>query len=188
MPINQEAQEAAALQEHWLAYLVEGILLVLLGAAAIVVPGWSTLTVTIFLGWLFLLSGLVGLITTFWLKRAPGFWWSLLSAILAVVVGDLLIGWPISGAMSLTLALLIYFVAEGIFSIMFGLAHQRSLSHRWGWLVLNGIIDLFLVGVILFGLPGNAAWILGLLVGIDLVYGGSALIAVSLTARRSKSA
>ena len=59
--------------------------------------------------------------------------------------------------MSLTLALLIYFVAEGIFSIMFGLAHQRSLSGRWGWLVLNGIIDLFLVGVILFGLPGTAA-------------------------------
>jgi uncharacterized membrane protein HdeD (DUF308 family) len=72
----------------------------------------------------------------------------------------LLIGWPISGAMSLTLALLIYFVAEGIFSIMFGLEHQRALAGRWGWLVLNGIIDLFLVGVILFGLPGTAAWVL----------------------------
>jgi hypothetical protein len=74
------------------------------------------------------------------------------------------------------------------FSIMFGLAHQRSLSGRWGWLVPNGIIDLFLVGVILFGLPGTAAWVLGLQVGIDLVYGGSALIALSLSAHRSKSA
>jgi len=122
------SQEAAALREHWLAYLIEGILLVVLGAAAMVVPSWATLTVKIFLGWLFLLSGLVGLITTFWLKRAPGFWWSLLSAVLAVVVGVLLIGWPVSGAMSLTLALLIYFVAEGVFSIMFGLAHQRSVG------------------------------------------------------------
>jgi len=114
------SQEAAALREHWLAYVIEGILLVVLGAAAIVVPSWATLTVAIFLGWLFLLSGLVGLITTFWLKRAPGFWWSLLSAVLAVVVGALLIGWPISGAMSLTLALLIYFVAEGIFRSCLG--------------------------------------------------------------------
>jgi uncharacterized membrane protein HdeD (DUF308 family) len=108
--------------------------------------------------------------------------------VLGVVVGALLIGWPVSGAMSLTLALLIYFVADGIFSIMFGLAHQRSMSGRWGWLVVNGIVDLFLVGVIAFGLPGSAAWILGLLVGIDLVYGGVALIALSLTARKSNPA
>jgi uncharacterized membrane protein HdeD (DUF308 family) len=182
------SQEAIALREHWLAYLIEGVLLIVLGAAAIVVPSLATLTVTIFLGWLFLVSGIVGLITTFWLKRAPGFWWSLLSALLAVVVGALLIGWPVSGAISLTLALLIYFAAEGIFLIMFGLEHQRSLSGRWGWLVLNGIVDLFLVGVILFGAPGSPAWVLGLLVGIDLVYGGSALIALSLTAHGSKSA
>jgi uncharacterized membrane protein HdeD (DUF308 family) len=109
MPISQEA---TALREQWLAYLIEGILLMVLGVAAIVVPSWATLTVTVFLGWLFLVSGIVGLITTLWLKRAPGFWWSLLSAVLAVVVGALLIGWSVSSAMSLTLALLIYFAAE----------------------------------------------------------------------------
>jgi uncharacterized membrane protein HdeD (DUF308 family) len=185
MPMSQEA---AALHEHWLAYLIEGALLAVLGAAAIVVPSIATLALTIFLGWLFLVSGIIGLITTFWLRQAPGFWWSLLSGVLGVVVGALLIGWPVSGAMSLTLALLIYFVADGIFSIMFGLAHQRSMSGRWGWLVVNGIVDLFLVGVIAFGLPGSAAWILGLLVGIDLVYGGVALIALSLTARKSNPA
>lgn len=182
------SEEAIALRDRWLAYLIEGVLLVVLGMAAIVVPNWATLTVTIFLGWVFLVSGIVGLITTFWLNRAPGFWWSLLSAVLGLVVGALLIGWPVSGAMSLTLALLIYFFAEGIFSIMFGLEHQRSLSGRWGWLVLNGIIDLFLVGAILYGLPSAAAWVVGVLVGIDLVYGGSALIALSLAAHRSKSA
>jgi uncharacterized membrane protein HdeD (DUF308 family) len=129
------SQEAAALREHWLAYLIEGILLVVLGAAAIVVPSWATLTVTIFLGWLFLLSGLVGLITTFWLKRAPGFWWSLLSAVLAVVVGALLIGWPVSGAMSLTLALLIYFVAEKAFvrSCLGSRTSARCRAAGVGW-------------------------------------------------------
>jgi uncharacterized membrane protein HdeD (DUF308 family) len=182
------SQAGVALREHWLAYLIEGILLVVLGAAAILVPNWATLTVTIFLGWIFLVSGIAGLITTFWLRRAPGFWWSLLSAVLAIVIGALLIGWPVGGAISLTLALLVYFAMEGIFSIMFGLEHQRSLSGRWGWLVLNGVIDLFLVGVILVGLPNIAAWVLGLLVGIDLVYGGSALMALSLTARTKNPA
>ena len=185
MTIGQEA--ATALRERWLAYLIEGIVLVVLGVAAIVLPNWATLSVTILLGWLFLFSGIVGLITTFWLQQAPGFWWSLLSAVLAIVVGALLIGWPVGGALSLTLALLIYFALEGIFSIMFGLEYQRALSGRWGWLVLNGIIDLFLVGVILIGLPGTAVWVLGLLVGIDLVYGGVALIALSLAAHSHRA-
>jgi uncharacterized membrane protein HdeD (DUF308 family) len=180
-------EAATALRERWLAYLIEGTVLVVLGVAAIVLPNWATLSVTISLGWLFLCSGIVGLITTFWLKRAPGFWWSLLSAVLAIVIGALLIGWPVSGAMSLTLALLIYFAMEGIFSIMFGLEYQRALSSRWIWLVLNGVIDLFLVGVILVGLPGTAVWVLGLLVGIDLVYGGVALIALSLTAHSARN-
>ena len=182
------SEETTALRDHWGAYLIEGILLMVLGAAAIVLPNWATLTVTIFLGWLFFVSGIAGLITTFWLKGAPGFWWSLLSAVLAIVVGGLLIGWPVGGAISLTVALLIYFVAEGIFSIMFGLEHQRALSGRWGWLVFNGVIDLFLVGVIVVGLPNVAAWVPGLLVGIDLVYGGLALIVLSLAAHASKPA
>jgi uncharacterized membrane protein HdeD (DUF308 family) len=181
-------QETMALREHWVAYLIEGILLVLLGAAAIFVPVWATLTVTIFLGWLFLFAGIFGLIATFWLKEAPGFWWSLLSAVLAIVVGVLLIGWPVSGAISLTLVLIAYFVLEGIFSIMFGLEHKRLLSGRWGWLVLNGIIDLVLAGIILYGLPGTAVWVLGILVGIDLVFGGMALIALSLAAHKGRSA
>ncbi len=174
---------AKALHAHWVAYLIEGIVLVALGAAAIVVPPLATLAVAIFLGWLFLISGILGLITTFWMKHAPGFWWSLLSALLGIVVGGLLIGWPVSGAISLTLVLIVFFVIEGIFSILFGLEHQRALSGRWFWLVLNGVIDLVLAGIIFFGLPGSAAWALGLLVGIDLVFGGVALIGMALHAR-----
>ena len=88
-------------------------------------------------------------------------------------------------AETLTLALLIYFAAEGIFSIMFR-APALAVG-ALGWLVLNGFIGLFLVGVVLVGVPGTATW-MGLLVSIDPVYGGSALIALSLTAHRRKSA
>src|SRR5947208_3518522 len=81
----------ATLHKHWVLYLIEGIILVLLGAAAVIVPPLGTLAVTIFLGWLFLISGVVGLITTFWMRPAPGFWWSLISAILGIAAGLVLI-------------------------------------------------------------------------------------------------
>jgi len=173
------------LHGHWVAFLIEGIVLVILGAAAILVPPLATLAVAIFLGWLFLVSGVIGLISSFWMKSAPGFWWSLLSAVLGIVVGALLIGWPVSGAVSLTLVLIAFFVIEGVISILYAFEHKRALSGRWFWLALNGIIDLVLAGVILAGLPGTAVWALGLLVGIDLVFGGFALITMSLHARNS---
>ena len=174
-----------ALHAHWVAYLIEGIVLVVLGMAAILVPVLATLAVAIFLGWLFLISGILGLVTTFWMKHAPGFWWSLLSAVLGIVVGSLLIGWPVSGAISLTLVLIAFFVIEGMLSILFGFEHKSALSGRWGWMVLNGVIDLVLAGIIFAGLPGSAVWALGLLVGIDLVFGGMALIGMALHAKNA---
>ncbi len=174
---------ATSMQEHWVLFLVEGIILVILGLAAIIVPPLATLAVAIFLGWLFLISGIVGLVTTFWMRHAPGFWWSLLSAVLGIVAGIVLIGWPVSGAISLTLVLIVFFVIEGVASIMFALEHRRELSGRWGWMLASGIVDLILAAIIFAGLPLSAAWALGLLVGINLVFGGSALIAMALHAR-----
>jgi uncharacterized membrane protein HdeD (DUF308 family) len=164
-------------------FLIEGIVLVVLGILAIIVPPLATITFTLFLGWLFLISGIMGLITTFWARQAPGFWWSLLSAVLAIAAGIVLLVWPISGAISLTLLLIVFFIIEGVLSIMYALEHKKELSGRWGWMLASGIIDLILAGIILIGLPGTAAWALGLLVGINMLFGGSALIAMALHAR-----
>ena len=176
------------LHAHWAAFLIEGIVLLILGVAAIMIPPFATLVVAIFLGWIFLISGVLGMITTFWMKQAPGFRWSFLSAVLAIAVGIVLIGWPASGAVSLTLVLIAFFIIEGVLSIMFAIEHKRALSGRWAWLMFNGIIDLVLAAVIVAGLPGTAAWAVGLLVGIDLVFGGMALIAMALQARGSAQA
>jgi uncharacterized membrane protein HdeD (DUF308 family) len=174
---------AQSIREHWVLFLIEGIVLVVLGFLAIVVPPLATIAVTIFLGWLFLISGIVGLITTFWARHAPGFWWSLLSAILAIAAGIVLLAWPISGAVSLTLLLIVFFTIEGILSIMYALEHKKELSGRWSWMLASGIIDLILAAIILLGLPGTVAWALGLLVGINMLFGGVALIAMALHAR-----
>jgi uncharacterized membrane protein HdeD (DUF308 family) len=172
-----------SLHEHWVLFLIEGVILLVLGAAAIVVPQLATLALAIFLGWLFLVSGIVGVITTVWLRHAPGFVWSLLSAVLAIVVGVALVGWPASGALSLTLVVTAFFFVEGVASVMFALEHKRSLSGRWGWMLGSGIVDLVLGVLLLVGFPGAAVWLIGLMVGINLVFGGISLIAMALHAR-----
>ena len=179
---------ANALHEHWKLYLVEGIVLVVLGVIAILVPPIATLAVTLVLGWLFLISGLIGLYTSFMLRQAPGFWWSLISAVLGIVVGLLLLISPLQGALSLTLVLIAFFVVEGIASIMFALEHKRELSGQWGWMLFSGLIDLVLAVIILAGLPGTAAWALGLLVGINMIFGGWALVLLALAARKAAGA
>jgi len=76
-----ESHLASALRDSWRFLLIEGVILAVLGIAAIVVPPVATLAVEIILGWLFLASGMVGLVMTFLMRRAPRFWWSLLSAV-----------------------------------------------------------------------------------------------------------
>jgi uncharacterized membrane protein HdeD (DUF308 family) len=173
----------ASLRDYWVLFLIEGIILVALGLAAITIPVVATFAVAIFLGWLFLVSGVVGLVTTFWMRQAPGFWWSLLSAVLAIITGVILIGWPVTGAVSLTLVLIVFFVIEGVASIMLAIQHRQRLSGRWGWLLASGIVDIILAGLLLVGLPGTATWALGLLVGINMLFGGASLIAMALHAR-----
>jgi uncharacterized membrane protein HdeD (DUF308 family) len=174
---------ATTLHEHWLLFLIEGIVLAVLGAAAIIVPPLATLSVAIFLGWIFLISGITGLITTVRMRHAPGFAWSLLSAVLGIVAGFVLIAFPASGALSLTLVVIIFFAIEGGATIMYALEHKRELSGRWGWMLVSGLVDLFLAGVILAGFPVSAAWAVGLLVGINMMFGGVALIMMALRAR-----
>jgi len=174
---------AQSIREHWVLFLIEGIILVVLGILAIIVPPLATITFTLFLGWLFLISGIMGLITTFWARHAPGFWWSLLSAVLAIAAGIVLLVEPLRGAITLTLLLIVFFIIEGVLTIMYAFEHKKDLSGRWGWMLVSGIIDLILAAIILVGLPGTAAWALGLLVGINMLFGGSALIAMALHAR-----
>ena len=179
---------AGALHAHWGLFLAEGIILVILGVAAIALPLIATLAFTIIIGWVFLVAGVVGLVTTFWARGAPGFWWSLISAIIAIAAGVVLLLWPISGSISLTLVLIAFFIIEGIASIMYAIEHRNQATGQWLWMLVSGIIDLILAGIIFAGLPGTAFWALGLLVGINMVFGGAALIAMAMAARHPNSA
>lgn len=202
MPANQRSDSdqisgsvAKSMHDHWFLFLVEGVALIVLGLLAVMVPSIGTSYVTVAVGWLFLGSGALGLATTFWARHAPGFWWSLVSAVLAILVGVVLIanksqelyggllGWPFETAGPLRLILVLFFLVEGGASIMFAIEHRRQFSGRWAWMFASGIIDIVLASIIIFDLPGTSAWTMGLLVGINMILGGVALIAMGLHAR-----
>jgi uncharacterized membrane protein HdeD (DUF308 family) len=177
-----------AVRRHWVLFLTEGIVLVVLGILALLAPQVASVAVTVFFGWLLLLSGIMGLVATFRARQAPGFWWSLLSAVIGIVAGVLLIGWPLAGTLSLTAVLIAFLFAEGLVTIMYALEHRSALSGRWGWMLASGIVDVGLGVLLLIGLPGTAFWALGLLLGISLIFGGWALIFMALHARPTPTA
>ena len=103
------------------------------------------------------------------------------------MVGGWILAAPAGGVVSLTLVLIVFFVMEGVASIMFAIEHRNEFSGRWGWMLASGVIDLVLAAMIYTGLPGSAAWAIGLLVGINMMFGGVALIGMALQARSEVS-
>jgi uncharacterized membrane protein HdeD (DUF308 family) len=179
------AAVANTVRQHWQLFLLEGIALVILGLLAIAAPAFASIAATIFFGWLLLISGGVGLIATLRARHAPGFVWALLSALLALAAGVLLIASPLQGTFSLTAILIAFLIIEGVVSIAYALEHRSNRSGRWAWVFASGVLDLVLGGILFAGLPGDAFWALGLLLGINLVFGGWSLIAMALHARQA---
>ncbi|MBR0735312.1 HdeD family acid-resistance protein [Bradyrhizobium liaoningense] len=176
-----------AVKAHWKAFLFEGILLAALGIAALILPPLASLATAIFLGWMFLIAGIGGLIVTYWARSTPGFWWSLISAALAVLAGGILLARPMQAVLTLTIVLGAYFLAEGVATIMYALEHRRELSSRWSWLLIAGLVDIAISFMVIAGLPSSAEWAIGVLVGINLLFGGATLIGMALAARKSNT-
>ena len=154
----------------------------ILGILAVGEPMVASIAVTLFAGWLFLFSGIVGLAGLFTAHRVPGFVWALITAILAIIVGIYLIWRPMSGVVSLTLAVGAFFGAQGIVQIITAIEHRRVLR-SWGWVVFTGIANVILALIIWGGFPGTADWVLGLLFGINLLLWGFSLIMTAIACR-----
>jgi uncharacterized membrane protein HdeD (DUF308 family) len=179
---DQGQGAGAAIRRHWVLFLIQGIIMVVLGILAIGEPMVASVAVALFAGWLFLFSGIVALAGVFTTRHVPGFWWGLLSALLGIVIGIYLIWRPLAGVVTLTLAIAIYFGAQGITQLITAIA-QRSVLRSWGWVVFGGLVNILLAVLIISGLPGTAEWTLGLLFGINLLMWGFSLVMTSLACR-----
>ena len=172
-----------ALHTNWKLFIFQGAVMIILGVLAVVAPVVATITIDLYIGWLFLFSGMVGLVAMLSADDLPAFLWSLLTAALSIVVGVLLLWKPAEGAVSLTLVLTALFIAEGLFQIVTSIAYRAVIPGSWGWMLVSGIVDLALAAMIIAGWPMSATWTLGLIVGINLLTSGWAIVMTAIVGR-----
>lgn len=164
---------------------IYGVVLIILGALAIIMPGVASLATALTIGWLLLIAGIVGVVAVISAGiSSPGFWWNLITAILYVLAGAALLWRPIAGVLTLTIILAAYLLATGIMKAIMALDYRKTFRTAWGWVLLSALVDIALGVLIMMGLPGTALWILGLLVGINLLFSGVALVVAGIESRR----
>ena len=176
------ARLSSAIHAHWKLFLAEGIVMLVLGLLAIAVPEVASLAIAVLIGWLFFVGGIFRTISVWQHRAMPGFGWSLATAILAIILGLILLLRPVAGVLTLTIVLVAFFILEGISAILLAVEHRRHLP-SWGWVLFSGLVDLLLAFLIWDGWPSSAGWAIGLLVGINMVFVGVSLIMTALAAR-----
>lgn len=160
-------------RRHSLWYLIQGALMILGGILALIYPIMSSVAVVLFLGWVLIVSGVVQGISLIDARNVPHFWLQLVSVVLLIVVGLLLIRNPQQGLLTVTLLLIVFFMVEGFSKVIFSLTIRPFPN--WGWILVSGIIGILLSLFLWANLPVTAIWLLGLLVGIQLISEGAAL-------------
>lgn len=167
-------------QENWSSLLILGIIFVLLGVLAVLGAHYATLTSIIFLGLLLAIAGILQVVYAFWSRKGQRFTHDLLSGIFYATVGFVFITHPTVTALALTLLLAAFYSVIGIFKIIISLATPVI---QWVWLLLSGIVSLALGILIWAGWPTMGLWLIGMFIGIDLIFTGWFWIMLSLTAR-----
>ena len=178
-----DSEHLPAFGNNWRRFLALGIVLVILGAFAISASTFTTLLSVVLLGIIMLCSGVLIAFDTFsfWHKKGSGFLLHLLMAILYIIVGVMFIRNPAESSISLTLLLGVFYLMIGMFRIAFS---PTLRTPRWGWGWLNGVITLLLGIMIITSWPASGLFVIGLFIGIDLVFCGWAYIMSALAARK----
>lgn len=170
------------LSRNWGWLLLWGIVLIVLGCAAISAATLTTILSVIFLGVLIFIAGIVMLIDSFksWWGRWGGFLLHLIISLFYIAVGAMLVKNPVSASISLTLLLGSFYLIIGFFRIIYSFSF---LLPQWGLNLLSGIISLVLGALILANWPASSLFVIGLFIGIDLLVVGFTYVIVSLSIR-----
>jgi uncharacterized membrane protein HdeD (DUF308 family) len=158
------------------------VLLIVAGFLAILSPSLSGIGVTLFLGWLLIISGVTHLIFAWKVHTTRRVLWEILLGLVYLFTGGYLIVHPVAGLLSLTLLLAVYLFIEGILELI--LAFQLRPHAGWGWTLFDGVITLILAFMIWRTWPYSTVWAIGTLVGISMLFSGFSRLMLSLAARR----
>jgi uncharacterized membrane protein HdeD (DUF308 family) len=169
-------------RKHSTWFLVLGIALVILGMIAI---GWAvatTIVSVIFLGWLLIIGGVLHVFHGFKHRPWSGFFINLLAGVLYAVAGFVMVANPALAAVTLTLLIAMILIVAGLFRLF--VAFSTPLDHR-GWLILNGVVSILLGVMIWRSWPVSGLWVIGMFVGIDMIFDGWTEIMLALSVRRT---
>jgi uncharacterized membrane protein HdeD (DUF308 family) len=158
-----------------------GVLFLVLGIFAILLPFLASLVSAVVFGWLLMLGGIFQGVHALQNRQWGGWGWALAGAAVLLVGGVLVAAYPLRGTIALTFVLAMYFLAIGATKIVRAFQHRAMPS--WGWLLFDGIVSVVLGLLIALGWPSTAIWAIGLLVGIDLFLGGTSLLLIGMSAR-----
>jgi uncharacterized membrane protein HdeD (DUF308 family) len=172
--------EAACLRRSSAGLLVMGALLIVVGLVAISSSFIATLATVVILGVLLMVGGAVEIIDAFLGRGWRGFWMHLLAGILYLVLGFLMVQRPLAAAAFFTLMIAAAFFIGGLFRIVVSLSER---FYGWGWVLLNGVISVVLGVLIWQEWPETAVWVIGLFVGIDMLFAGWSLVITAMTVR-----
>ncbi len=164
------------------ASLVLSVVLIIFGVLAITLPMATSIGVVIVIGWLVMFDGLVQLVHAFQSKGAGHIAWKLLVAVFYLVAGGYLIGRPVVGTASLTLVLGIFLLAEGVADVVAYFATRKDGSSPW--MLLDGVVTLFLGFLIWNQWPFSSLWVIGTLVGISMIMTGTTRLMMTLAVRK----
>ncbi len=168
-------------QKNWGWFLALGMLLIIAGTMAIIYDVAATLLSVLFFGWLLIITGGIEAVQSFWQPKWGGFFLHLMGGILAAVVGYHLVTSPAAGALVLTMVMAIYFLVIGLFRMITALAMRFP---NWGWVLLSGGVT-FIMGVLIKSQwPTSGLWIIGLFIGIDMLFSGWSYVMLALAARK----
>jgi len=166
------------LQKHWKIFTAEGIFFIILGSIAIIVPQVFTVGIALFLGWLLLIGGAFQAARALMMINMPSFSLWFFISILQLLIGYFLVTDTMQGVMTLTLLLTVFFALEGLVKIY--LAFMMRPLAKWGWVLFSGITALFLAILVWVGWPETATWVLGLLLGINMIFLGWSILSLSM--------
>jgi len=163
---------------HRTWFLLLGAALIILGTIAIGSAELMTMVSVIFIGWLLIFGGLFEIVNGFARRAWGGFFINLMGGLLYTVTGLLMVSHPGIAAITLTLMIAMLLIVAGTFRIF--VAFSTPMHHR-GWLVLNGAISLFLGFCIMSSWPVSGLWVIGLFIGIDMIFDGWTEVMLALS-------
>lgn len=178
--IAELRHELSALRGKWLWFVSLGVVLIVLGAVALGSVVIASLAAAVAIGLLLVMGGIAEAIGVVWCRGWSGFFLHLLSGVLSIVVGVLFLRAPVGALAALTLLLACFLMTGGIFKIAAALSHRFA---AWGWAFASGVIDVILGFMIWQEWPASALWVIGLFVGINLVFRGINWVALGLALR-----